>query len=393
MDIDEPTKERTFLCKDISSRASEDMSRSNDGGIHQKNSEEDILNDISRQQRESITISSLGDELDDVLSSLGLPQHRRSALPSYLRSRAGEDNDDETLNPMSSHASEGDQHDRSTADTSDRNATPTKGLFRASSLTDPNRISETEFKLYLDEEVPDDIGKWKRISTEPCQEALRQESVTDGNITAREKIKRNIFQAAVKTKEVLRVSKESNDFTFKDYLPKFFAEVREICGIDPNEYAEAFKKTTKEKFSEGRSGAFLYFSYNQKYIVKTTTKGENEALLRIMQDYVGYLVANPHSLIVRFLGAHSITMYNRRLYFVVMLNVFSKANLSERYDLKGSWVSRHGDNGQLQRKKKGSFVPLYKDNDVQHKIILRPKVANALFEQIFRDSAFLSGEP
>ena len=193
MDIDEPTKERTFLCKDISSRASEDIPRPN-GGDPQKNSEEDILNDISRQQRESITISSLGDELDDVLSSLGLPEHRRSALPSYLRSKAADERD-ETLNPMSSHASESDQHDRSTAETSDRNTTPAKGLFRASSLTDPNRVSETEFKLYLDEEVPDDIGKWKRISTEPCQEALRQQSVSDGNITAREKIKRNIYRS------------------------------------------------------------------------------------------------------------------------------------------------------------------------------------------------------
>lgn len=108
-----------------------------------------------------------------------------------------------------------------------------------------------------------------------------------------------------------------------------------------------------------------------------------------MQDYLSYLIANPNSLIVRFLGAHSLTLYNRVLYFVVMLNVFSKADLSERYDLKGSWVQRHGER-RLKMRNKGA--PLYKDNDLQHKITLNPSVANALHDQILRDTAFLCGE-
>jgi hypothetical protein len=32
------------------------------------------------------------------------------------------------------------------------------------------------------------------------------------------------------------------------------------------------------------------------------------------------------------------------LYFVVMLNIFPGIELSERYDLKGSWIDRNGNN-------------------------------------------------
>jgi hypothetical protein len=242
------------------------------------------------------------------------------------------------------------------------------------------RLSETEFRLHIDKDVASQ--NWSRNQHDDSQETL----------SSRQRIKRNLLTAATQAKEVvLSASRNSpKDFIFKDYLPHLFAEVRENCQINAEEYAASFQNITKEKFSEGRSGAFLYFSSDQKYIVKTTSKAENQVLLDMMKDYVGYLIANPNSLIVRFLGAHSLTMYNRVLYFVVMLNVFSDANLSERYDLKGSWVQRHGD--RLQRRHKTKSAPLYKDNDLQHKIALRPSVANALHDQILRDSSFLSGK-
>lgn len=86
-----------------------------------------------------------------------------------------------------------------------------------------------------------------------------------------------------------------------------------------------------------RSGAFLFFSSNQKYLVKTTTKDEIFLLQRILKKYEEYLSSdiNKHSLLIRFLGAHCITMYGQKLYFVVMSNVFPDTPLSERYDLKG----------------------------------------------------------
>ena len=113
-----------------------------------------------------------------------------------------------------------------------------------------------------------------------------------------------------------------------------------------------------------------------------------------MPEYSKYIAVNPDSLLVRFLGAHSITMYGVSLYFVVMLNVFPTFPLSERYDLKGSWVNRHGSTGskrdrtRIERVKAGTTntsSPLFQDNDMQSRVALRPEVAVALVAQINKD--------
>ena len=193
-------------------------------------------------------------------------------------------------------------------------------------------------------------------------------------------------------------SSQYKEFRFKDFCPKLFGKIRELSGINSEEYAKNFEKTCKEKFSEGRSGAFMFFSSNEKYIVKTTTKSESLALHSIMPKYVEFLKNNPNSLVCRFLGAHCITMYGNELYFVVMLNVFPTFPLSERYDLKGSWVNRHGfefsrktKHERMRREPKSESSPLYQDNDLQHKISLEEDVTYALASQIRRDILFLRG--
>ena len=116
-------------------------------------------------------------------------------------------------------------------------------------------------------------------------------------------------------------SSQFKEFRFKDFCPKLFGKMRVLSGVNNDEYAKSFEKTRKEKFSEGRSGAFMFFSSNERCIVKTTTKAESLPLHAIMPHYVQHLKANPNSLVCRFLGAHCITMYGNELYFVVMLNV------------------------------------------------------------------------
>eukprot|EP01035_Chromulina_nebulosa_P019416 gene19416-25292_t len=88
----------------------------------------------------------------------------------------------------------------------------------------------------------------------------------------------------------------------------------------------------------------------------------------------------------------------KEIYFIVMGNVFPTTTLSERYDLKGSWVNRHriaikhkiNKNGKQKRMKDiENSAPLLFDNDVRQKIVLLPTVANSLAEQIRRDVTFL----
>ncbi|KAJ1391768.1 hypothetical protein B484DRAFT_439557, partial [Ochromonadaceae sp. CCMP2298] len=78
-------------------------------------------------------------------------------------------------------------------------------------------------------------------------------------------------------------------FMFTDYSSKEFARIRELAAIFNDDYLRSFKSTTMPSFSEGRSGAFLYFSSDRKYIVKTTSPKEFDKLLDILPAYVQYL--------------------------------------------------------------------------------------------------------
>ena len=51
---------------------------------------------------------------------------------------------------------------------------------------------------------------------------------------------------------------------FTDYCPETFALMRHAAGINTADYATSMASTGKEQFSEGASGAFLYFKDSQK---------------------------------------------------------------------------------------------------------------------------------
>lgn len=186
------------------------------------------------------------------------------------------------------------------------------------------------------------------------------------------------------------------DFEFIDYCPRLFCLVRRLCGISETEYAAAFESVTGENFSEGRSGAFTFFSKNGEFFVKAQTLTEIQSLREMLPSYVRYLSKNRSSLLIKFLGAHQIKMYGKEMYFVIMCNVFPKdAVIHERYDLKGSWVRRHGNSGVFvtghgEVMKKES--PLYLDNDIHQSIELHPAAANAIFRQLKSDAQFLAAQ-
>lgn len=226
---------------------------------------------------------------------------------------------------------------------------------------------------------------------------------------------RNTLTAQLVDKIASTIIPTRNSFHFSDYSPLRFARIRQLSGVSPEQYITAFNSTTMPVFSEGRSGAFMYFSSNEQFIVKTTTEKEFEKLLTMLPDYEEYLATekqNGHdSLLTRYLGAHRIVMYDIPLYFVVMLNVCPVVD--EKYDLKGSWINRHGskrvkDPAKARPKKyfhssTGSFrhslggpngdekepVPLFLDNDLKDSFLLSPDDANSLAQQLDRDSKFL----
>jgi len=192
---------------------------------------------------------------------------------------------------------------------------------------------------------------------------------------------------------------QSDDFSFRDYCPQLFAKVRSLQGVSAEDFANSFKTQCKLSFSEGRSGAFLFFSGDERFVCKTTSKSECDKLKEILPDFIKYLEANPGTLICPFYGCHCITMYNVSIYFTVMQNAFPVESIrliDERYDLKGSWVNRTGKKKMTRKSmstkaaNKTELAPLYQDNELLHTIILPQERALALKDQILRDTAFLA---
>ncbi|CAH0479752.1 unnamed protein product [Peronospora belbahrii] len=202
---------------------------------------------------------------------------------------------------------------------------------------------------------------------------------------------------------------------FIDYCPHTFQTIREHFGIDTNQYIESLSRTTKERLSEGASGAFMFFSHDQQLIVKSMSDEESVFLRSVAAEYASFLLTNPDSLLTRFYGCHAIRLYGNTFNFVVMANLFSTEKvIHRRYDIKGSWVNRsakHPSKGKRVtcrhcnakyvfgstdaencRARVGRHEPnvILKDNDLTAKVRLDPKVAEELYDQLVKDANFLS---
>ncbi|KAL7679303.1 putative phosphatidylinositol-4-phosphate 5-kinase, core [Plasmopara halstedii] len=131
---------------------------------------------------------------------------------------------------------------------------------------------------------------------------------------------------------------------FTPYKPEAFAKLRQAFEIKASDFIKSFQTSTKPNISEGASGAFMFFSGDKKYIVKSMAEEEARFLCEIADKYTDYFILNRRSLITKFYGCFKITMYDRRFYFIVMENLFDVmaegVQIHHRFDIKGSWVNR-----------------------------------------------------
>lgn len=204
---------------------------------------------------------------------------------------------------------------------------------------------------------------------------------------------------------------------FIDYAPSEFRSIREAFGLTDEMYLASFRSTAKERISAGSSGAFMFFSGDNALIVKSMKEKECRKLVRMVPQYAAYIRRNPHSRIIRFFGCHRIRLYGRNFYFVVMANVLHSPNhaatISEKYDLKGSWIDRRARRplpGELvtcsecnaqfpfQEGSEATESPFHvhrpdiilKDLDLTRQLHLAPQLSHALYRQLVLDCEFLN---
>jgi len=127
------------------------------------------------------------------------------------------------------------------------------------------------------------------------------------------------------------------------FAPRIFHELRRFGGVSTREYTHSLGGEATERFTEGKSGAFFYFTHDRRYIIKTASKEEFATLMRILPRYHTHAKRHPHSLINRIVGAHELSLYGQRVRVMVVESCFQASReVHERYDLKGSWVGRGG---------------------------------------------------
>lgn len=149
-------------------------------------------------------------------------------------------------------------------------------------------------------------------------------------------------QPSVVSFELSGLSNDEN-VTFRDFEPEAFQEIRKLSGISQASYVQSFTGRTHERFSEGKSGSFLYYTGDQLFILKTCTPGEQRYLLQILPQYTDHLKKNPNSYLCRYVGCHELVMQHQSVHFIVLTNILnnSTVNVDEFYDLKGSWDGRY----------------------------------------------------
>ncbi|KAJ8552503.1 hypothetical protein ON010_g10042 [Phytophthora cinnamomi] len=204
---------------------------------------------------------------------------------------------------------------------------------------------------------------------------------------------------------------------FWSFCPTSFRNIRLTFGISDADYIQMFGATTKERFSEGRSGAFMFYTSDESLIVKTMSPEECAFLRKMAPNYEAYMTSNPDTLLTRFYGCHSVSLYGKMYYFVVMGNLFADTDVvHHRYDIKGSWVDRNakvpsvGDKtacrycnasytfGSTKNQECGDGMNFHepdivlKDNDLMTKIRIDPATAHRIYDQIHKDSDFLCSQ-
>ncbi|MBX7227149.1 MAG: hypothetical protein K1X55_14030, partial [Chitinophagales bacterium] len=129
----------------------------------------------------------------------------------------------------------------------------------------------------------------------------------------------------------------------------------------------------------------FYVSWDRRYVIKTITSEDVEALHNILTDYHKHIVeTRGDTLLLHMLSLYRLTVEDKENYMLVMRNVFtSRYRVQIKYDIKGSSVDR-----AASVKEKEKDTPTFKDNDLindgRH-LAIGPEAKRAFMQKLTRD--------
>ncbi|XP_067826007.1 phosphatidylinositol 4-phosphate 5-kinase-like protein 1 [Heptranchias perlo] len=134
------------------------------------------------------------------------------------------------------------------------------------------------------------------------------------------------------------------DFEMQTFAGPVFAQFRHMLGMTENDYQQSLASEGfyLQFISNSKSQANFFLTNDKRIFLKTQEKREIKFLLSNLRSYIQHIEKYPHSLLVKFLGVHSIKIpHEGKKYFIVMQSVFyPDERILARYDIKGCQVSR-----------------------------------------------------
>lgn len=81
----------------------------------------------------------------------------------------------------------------------------------------------------------------------------------------------------------------------------------------------------------------MFFTSDERLICKTMSPEECNFLRKIAPSYEAYMTANRNTLLTRFYGCHSVSLYGKMYYFVVMANLFADTQVRSNLSPLANW--------------------------------------------------------
>ena len=134
-----------------------------------------------------------------------------------------------------------------------------------------------------------------------------------------------------------------------EYAPTIFHNILELNGIDQEKLKQSFDLDKNADYfldfqnSEGKSGSVFFFTYDKKFIIKTISSTELDAMLNnLLENYYKLIVTNNNSQLMRIYGLYTMKMGLSRNHLILMENIapFRKKDILFKFDLKGSLLGR-----------------------------------------------------
>ena len=92
----------------------------------------------------------------------------------------------------------------------------------------------------------------------------------------------------------------------------------------------------------GKSNAFIYTTFDEKFVIKTINEAEKRVFLNMLSRYTERILEYPNSHLIRILGLFKILPQNQ--HFIIMENIVPSKDIAILFDLKGSLENRRISN-------------------------------------------------